>query len=48
MRIEYSRGFKKDYKNCSENIKKAFRNRLRMFEKNKFDPLLIIINLKAG
>jgi len=39
-RIDYSDTFKKDLKKSSSKIKIAFRERLRMFSENKYNPKL--------
>jgi len=40
MRIEYSRRFAKELRRAPQKIQLAFRSRLVLFLKNKYDPVL--------
>ena len=40
MEIIYSKRFKKEYKKRPENIRKAFKKRLKIFCDDKFHPIL--------
>jgi addiction module RelE/StbE family toxin len=40
MKINYSKKFFKQYGRCDEKIKQAFKQKLVLFEKNKFHPQL--------
>ena len=40
MQIEYSKKFIKEFKKCPSKIKTAFKNKLKIFIKNQFNPIL--------
>ena len=40
MQIEYSKKFVKEFRKCPSKIKTAFKNKLKIFVKNQFDPVL--------
>ncbi len=40
MQIEYSKKFIKEFKKCSSKIKTAFKNKLKTFIKDQFNPTL--------
>lgn len=40
MRIEFAKNFDKHLRNCPDKIKRAFQNRLILFIKDKYHPLL--------
>lgn len=40
MKISHDRGFKKDFQKLSQRIKEKFAERIFLFEKDQFDPIL--------
>lgn len=40
MKIDYSRSFKKDYKKLTTKLRDQFRERVLLFQENRFNPLL--------
>ena len=40
MTLDYSRGFKKDYKKLSKKLQKQFSDRAEIFRNDQFNPLL--------
>lgn len=40
MEFEYKKKFKKSYKNLSPKVREKFSERLDIFTKNKYDPIL--------
>ena len=40
MQIEYSRKFVKEFKKCPQKVKFAFKNKLKIFTENPYNPVL--------
>ena len=40
MQIEYSKKFVKEFKKCPEKIKLTFKNKLKIFVENPYNPVL--------
>ncbi|MDO8498676.1 MAG: type II toxin-antitoxin system mRNA interferase toxin, RelE/StbE family [bacterium] len=48
MNISYHRDFKKDFKKLSDKIKRKFTEKILLFEKDEFEPVLNNHTLKGN